>query len=57
MKDNKKIEEIYSKLIKVKTDNIEIIKLYSEFVEEILKDDEKIEKCKKTSKGVFIFLF
>jgi len=50
LKDNKKIEEIYSNLIKVKTDNIEIIKLYSEFVEEILKDDEKLEKCKNISK-------
>ena len=50
MKDNKTIEEIYCKLIKVKTDNLEIIKLYSEFVEEILKDDDKLEKCKNTSK-------
>ena len=50
MKDNKTIEEIYSKLINVKTDNIEIIKLYSEFVEEILKDDDKLEKCKNISK-------
>ena len=44
------IEEIYNSLISVKTDNIEIIKLYSEFVEGILKDDEKLEKCQNMAK-------
>ena len=50
MKLNPVIEEIYNSLITVKTDNIEIIKLYSEFVEGILKDDEKLEKCQNLAK-------
>jgi uncharacterized membrane protein len=44
------IEEIYNSLTSVKTDNIEIIKLYSEFVEGILKDEEKLEKCHNMAK-------
>ena len=47
MKFNPKMEEIYAKLISIKTENIEIIKLYSEFVDKILRDQEKLEKCKK----------
>ena len=50
MKYNPKIDKIYNKLTCIKTDNIEIIKLYSEFVEGVLKDEEKLEKCKKISK-------
>ena len=50
MKLNPKIEEKYNNLTKIKTGNIEIIKLYSEFVEGILRDEEKLEKCKNISK-------
>ena len=42
----KKTEISFEKLIKIKIDNYEIIKLYSEFVENILNDEDKIEKCK-----------
>jgi hypothetical protein len=47
MKYNPKIDHVYNKLVNVKTDNIEIIKLYSEFVEGVLKDEEKLKKCQK----------
>ena len=50
MKCNPKIDEVFNKLIKIKTDNIEIIKFYSEFVENILKNKEKYENCQKISK-------
>ena len=50
MKLNPKIEEIYNNLTIVKTDNLEIIKIYSEFVEGVLKDDEKLEKCQNMAK-------
>ena len=50
IKNNPKIDEIYEKLINVKTNNIEIIKLYNEFIEGILCDDEKLEKCQNNSK-------
>ena len=42
----KKTEVSFEKLINIKIDNYEIIKLYSEFVENILNDEDKIEKCK-----------
>ena len=44
MKLNKKIEELYILLIKNKTNNIEIYKLYSEYIKNILKDEEKFQK-------------
>ena len=50
MKYNPKIDNIFNNLIKVKTDNIEILKLYSEFVEGVLKDEEKLQKCQKVNK-------
>ena len=50
MKSNPKIDNIYNKLVNIRTDNIEIIKLYSEFVEGVLKDEEKLEKCQKVTK-------
>ena len=53
MNNNPKIEEIYNNLIKIQTDNIEIKKLYLEFVEDILKDEEKIEKCKAMSTVIY----
>ena len=42
----KKTENSLNKIINVKIDNFEIIKLYSEFAENILNDEEKIEKSK-----------
>ena len=53
MKINPKIDEDYNKLINTQIDNYEIIKLYSQFVDGILCDEEKSEKCKKNSKVVF----
>ena len=47
------LEEIYTKLISIKNDNIEIIKISSEFVGKILKDEEKLEKNKKIAKLSF----
>ena len=54
MKINPKIDEDYNNLINIQTDNIEIIKLYSEFVEGVLCDEEKTEKCQNDSKIRFI---
>ena len=42
----KKTEKSFDKLINIKVDNYEIIKLYAEFSENILNDEDKIEKCK-----------
>jgi PAS domain-containing protein len=42
----RKTEKSFDKLINIKIDNYEIIKLYSEFAENILNDEDKIEKCK-----------
>jgi hypothetical protein len=50
MKDNPKLDDLYDKLMLVKTDNIEIIRLYSEYAENILYNDEKLEKCYINSK-------
>ena len=50
MKCNPKIDEVFNKLINIKTDNLEIIKFYSEFAENILKNKEKFENCQKISK-------
>ena len=53
MKINPKIDEDYNNLLNTQTDNSEIIKLYSEFVEGILCDEEKTEKCQNNSKITF----
>ena len=53
MKLNPICENLYNKLLDIKTDNYQIIKLYSEFVQKILKDDEKLEKCKKNENLTF----
>ena len=53
IKNNPKIEEIYKKIINTQTNNLEIIKIYSEFVEDILYDEEKLEKCQKNSNKTF----
>ena len=50
VKLNKKIDDSFNNIIKTKTDNLEVIKLYSDFVENILKDEEKIIKCKNLKK-------
>ena len=42
----KKTEDSFDKLINIKIDNYEIIKLYSELAENILNDEDKIQKCK-----------
>ena len=44
---NKKIENLFAEIINNKTDNNEVIKLYLEYVEIILKDKEKYRKCQK----------
>ena len=52
-KMNFKIEDIYNELINAKANNIEIINLYSEFVEKILEDEEKYKECMKIKKLIF----
>ena len=47
---NKLIANSFDNLINFKTDNFEIINLYSEFVENILKDEKIIEKCQNLKK-------
>ena len=49
-KNNKKIDEIFNELIITKANNIEIINLYSEYVEKILEDEDKYEQCQKKKK-------
>ena len=44
-KINRMLENTFNDIINSKTDNLEIINLYSEFVENILKDEMKLEKC------------
>ena len=50
---NKKIEDIYNEIIINKTNNIEIINLYSEYLENILEDEEKYEKNRNVQKLIF----
>ena len=49
----KEIDEIFNELIIEKTNNIEIINLYSDFVEKILEDEEKLKKCQEMKKIIF----
>lgn len=53
VKNNKIIEELYTKLISIKTDNFEIIKIYTEYVEGILCNEEKLEQCQNNTKLVY----
>ena len=46
VKMNKKIEEKYNLLIKVKPDNYDLIKLYSYFTQNVLNNQEKYKKIK-----------
>ena len=49
----KEIDKIFNQLIIEKTNNIEIINLYSDFVEKILEDEEKFKKCQEMKKIIF----
>ena len=51
---NKKIESTFDYLINIKTDNCEIINLYSEFVENLLNDEKKIKKCRNLKKIIYV---
>ena len=53
MELNQKIEETYYLLIQTKTNNIDIYKLYNEYVQNILKDEEKNENCGKIRDMIF----
>ena len=53
MELNQKIEETYNLLIQTKTNNIDIYKLYNEYVQNILKDDEKNENFEKIKDMIF----
>ena len=50
---NKKIDDLYQVLIKTKTNNLEIYKLYSEFIENILKNEVKINKIQSNKSSIF----
>ena len=50
---NKKIEKTFDYLINIKTDNCEIINLYSEFVENLLNDEKKIKKLRNLKKIIY----
>ena len=46
IKINKEIEEIFGELVNSKISNVEILNLYSDYVDKILEDEEKYENCK-----------
>ena len=54
---NKKIENIYNMLIKEKTNHLETYKLYLQYVENILKDDEKHQNLEKIKDLIFNEIF
>ena len=49
----KEIDKLFNELIIEKTNNIEIINLYSDFVEKILEDEDKLKKCQEMKKIIF----
>ena len=53
MKLNIKIEGLYNLLIQTKTNNINIFKLYSEYIEAVLKDQEKFVKYKNINTSIY----
>ena len=53
MELNQKIEETYNLLIQTKTNNIDIYKLYNEYVQNILKDEEKNDNFEKIKDMIF----
>jgi hypothetical protein len=50
---DKKIDDLYDVLIKHKTNNIEIYKLYNEFIENILKNEVKSNKIQSNKNSIF----
>ena len=54
---NKKIDDMYNILIKAKTNNIEIFNLYSEYVDNILGDEEKYQQNQKNKNLIFSSTF
>ena len=50
---NKKIEDMYNILIKTKTNNIEIFNIYSDYIENILGDEEKYQKNQRIKKLIY----
>ena len=50
---NNEIDEVFNELIIEKTNNIEIINLYSDFAEKILEDEEKLKKCQEMKKIIY----
>ena len=50
---NKIIKKIFDELIKVKINNIELIDLYTEFIETILEDEEQYQKCQDIKKIIY----
>ena len=50
---NKKIDDMYQILIKTKTNNIEIYNLYSDYIENILGDEEKYQKNQKNKQLIY----
>jgi len=53
MELDKKIDDLYQVLIKTKTNNIEIYKLYNEFIGNILKNEVKINKIQSNKNSIF----
>ena len=53
MKLNKIIDEQYRELIKTKTNNVEIFKIYIEFIDNILKNEEKSDEIQNLKKFIY----
>ena len=54
---NKKIDDMNNILIKTKTNNIEIFKLYSDYIENILGDEEKYQKNQRNKNLIYSVTF
>ena len=50
---NLKIDELYNMIINTKTNNINISKLYSKYIQDILKDEEKYQKYQNNKSSIF----
>ena len=53
LKVNKKIDDMYKQLIKIKTKNIEIFNIYSDYIENILGDEEKYQNNQRNKKLIY----
>ena len=53
IKSNLKIDELYNILIKTKTNNSNIFKLYSTFIQDVLKDEEKYQKYQNSKSSIY----